>query len=130
MWWRRSWRADGVTPGVTTFHTDEECRVLLLEADASAAGLTLTCARHVIFLDVLNSSLLEQQAKARINRIGQRHETHVWHLIATDTVDELLRDAADRGAPLTPGAGKSEAVVRILRTAAQRAEMARRRLLA
>ena len=130
MWWRRSWRADGVSPGVTTFHTDEECRVLLLEADASAAGLTLTCARHVIFLDVLNSSLLEQQAKARINRIGQRHETHVWHLIATDTVDELLRDAADRGAPLTPGAGKSEAVVHILRTAAQRAEMARRRLLA
>jgi len=121
-WWRHAWRGDGARPGVTTFRCEDKCRVLLLEADASAAGLTLTCARHVIFLDVLNSSLLEEQAKARVNRIGQKQKTHVWHLIAADSVDEPLRAAADRKAPITPGDGKPEAVLHILHTAAQRSE--------
>ena len=97
-------------------------QVLVLEADASAAGLTLTCARHVIFLDVLNSTLLEEQAMARVNRIGQTVETHVWHLVAKDSVDESLRDAADRKAPLQPGDAAPDAIVRILRRTAQKAD--------
>lgn len=47
---------------VEIFRTCSECRVLVLHADVSAAGLTLTCAQHVIFLDVLNSTALESQA--------------------------------------------------------------------
>ena len=65
-----------------------------LEAGASAAGLTLTCARHVVFVDVLNSELLEAQAKARVSRIGQRFPTTAWHLVAQDSVDVPLRAAA------------------------------------
>ena len=125
-WWRAEWKGAG-RPGVSIFHRDASCAALLLEADASAAGLTLTCARHVIFLDVLNSSLLEEQAKARVNRIGQKRDTHVWHLLAKESVDEPLRDAADRKAPLRPGDGAPEAITHILRATAQRAEAAMRR---
>ena len=122
-WWRAGWK-DQDRPGVSIFHRDPDCHVLVLEADASAAGLTLTCARHVVFVDVLGSSLLEDQAKARVNRIGQTRDTHVWHLLARDSVDEPLRDAADRKRPLRPGDDSAEAVTHILRTTAQRADAA------
>ena len=126
-WWRAPWRqlvgsgggggsrggwnsavgGDGEaasSPPVEIFRSDASCGVLILEASASAAGLTLTCAQHVIFLDVLGSDLLESQAKARVARIGQQKPTTVWHMVASGTTDELLRDAADAGVSLDAGA--------------------------
>ena len=47
---------------------------------------------------MLNSELLEAQAKARVSRIGQRFPTTAWHLVAQDSVDVPLRAAADKQA--------------------------------
>ena len=102
-WWRAAWQREG---GIALFTREPACKVLLLEADASAAGLTLTCARHVVFLDVLSSTSSEEQAMARVNRIGQKLETYVWHLLARDSLDLVLRDAAD-----ARKAGRSDAPV-------------------
>lgn len=121
-WWDASVR--GVASPVEAFATTPRCRALVLQADASAAGLTLTCAQHVVFFDVLNSPLLESQAKARVARIGQTAPTTVWHLVATDTVDELLRDVADRGWLLQEGSASSASVGWILKTAEARAAAA------
>ena len=110
-------------PPVEIFRRDGACAVLLLEANASAAGLTLTCAQHVIFLDVLGSDLLELQAKARVARIGQTKPTTAWHLIAKGSAEELLRDAADGGSlPAVVGDGSSNgALVALLKKAEERA---------
>ena len=94
-WWRKEWHG---RHAVEVFSEEEACRVMLLEANTAAAGLTLTCARHVVFVDVLNSELLEAQAKARVSRIGQRFPTTAWHLVAQDSVDVPLRAAADKQA--------------------------------
>ena len=95
-WWAKEWRDALVAGGaVDVFRTSKACRAIILEAGASAAGLTLTCAQHVVFVDVLGSAELEAQAKARVARIGQRALTTAWHLIATGTVEERLREAAD-----------------------------------
>ena len=64
--------------------------------------MTLTCAQHVCFLDVLGSHLLEAQAKARIARIGQTQPTTAWHLIARGSMDELMRRAADATPQVNP----------------------------
>ena len=106
---------------VDIFRLDPQCRVIVLEAGASAAGLTLTCAQHVVFLDVLNSSLLEEQAAARVARIGQTVETTVWHLVADDSIDTLLRDVADRKVALEAGAHRPEDICVLLRRASQAA---------
>ena len=100
-WWPKEWR-DRLAAGraVEVFKSEPTCSVMVLEAGPAAAGLTLICAQHVVFVDVLNSALLESQAKARVARIGQRAETTAWHLVATDSVDEPLRRAADAGIAL------------------------------
>ena len=133
-WWRPEWKkastAAGAVAGsalaapVDTFRTDARCRVLLLDAGQSAAGLTLTCAQHVVFVDVLNSALLEEQAAARVARIGQTAKTTVWHLVARESCDVLLRDAADRKVALEAGVGRPEAIVTMLRQAARLATAA------
>ena len=128
-WWHPSFRAAASAVGssaVEVFRSSARCRVMLLEANASAAGLTLTCAQHVVFLDVLNSDLLEEQAKARVARIGQSAKTTAWHLIANDSVDVLLRNAADKGKALAAGEEAPEAIGRILRCAAEKASEAAR----
>ena len=116
-WWKPQWRRSAdATPPVEVFRRDKACRVLVLEANASAAGLTLTCAQHVVFLDVLCSDLLESQARARVARIGQTKPTTAWHLIAKGSTEELLRDAADDGMlPTVLGddsSGKLDALLR------------------
>ncbi|KAL3928640.1 MAG: hypothetical protein SGPRY_002304 [Prymnesium sp.] len=104
---------------VDVFRSDPSCRVLLLEAGQSAAGLTLTCAAHVVFLDVLNSTQLEEQAAARVARIGQTKRTTVWHLIARDSADVLLRQIADSKRSLDVGNGRPESIVGVLQRAAE-----------
>ena len=118
-------RGSGDLPPVEAFRTRSDRRVLVLHADTSAAGLTLTCARHVIFLDVLPSAALESQAKARVARIGQTAETTAWHLVAENTIDLLLRDAADRKAPLVTGDEGANSIGWILRAAAAMRAMPR-----
>jgi hypothetical protein len=116
--------ANGVAP-VEVFRTSSECRALVLHADTSAAGLTLTCARHVIFLDVLFSPTLESQARARVARIGQTAETTAWHLVAENTIDTLLRDAADRQVPFELGDESPSSIGWMLRAATARSAMPR-----
>ena len=109
-WWRPEWKkastAAGAVAGsalaapVDTFRTDARCRVLLLDAGQSAAGLTLTCAQHVVFVDVLNSALLEEQAAARVARIGQTAKTSVWHLVARGRAQLACKCSPRRPHPL------------------------------
>ena len=68
---------------------------------SGAAGLTLTVANHAFIMDPAWNPALEDQAIARIARIGQKRETTVWRLLTEKTVEsrvvEIARKKRDTG---------------------------------
>ncbi|KAK3997482.1 putative ATP-dependent helicase IRC20 [Cladorrhinum sp. PSN332] len=76
--------------GVTTFKEDPSTEVFLLSARAHASGLNLVNASHVFLCEPLLNTALELQAIARVDRIGQGHETTVWLYIVDGTVEESI----------------------------------------
>ncbi len=69
--------------------------VLLCSTRATAEGLTLTAANHVVFLNEWWNPAVNAQARDRVNRIGQKRTVYVYRLRSQGTVesrlDELLR---------------------------------------
>ena len=57
---------------------------------AAKEGITLTAARHLLFIERFWTSADEEQAEDRIRRIGQKHKTTIWYLHANDTVDDRV----------------------------------------
>jgi E3 ubiquitin-protein ligase SHPRH len=57
---------------VQLFRDDGEVRVFLLSHRAGAQGLTLVRACHVFLLEPALEPAIEQQAVARVHRIGQQ----------------------------------------------------------
>lgn len=57
---------------VAAFRDDDEVRVFLLSHKAGAQGLTLVRASHVFLLEPALEPAIEQQAVARVHRIGQQ----------------------------------------------------------
>jgi SWI/SNF-related matrix-associated actin-dependent regulator 1 of chromatin subfamily A len=57
---------------------------------AGKEGITLTAARHLLFVERFFTSADEEQAEDRIRRIGQKHKTTIWYLHAVDTVDDRI----------------------------------------
>lgn len=57
---------------------------------AAKEGITLTAARHLLFVERFFTSADEEQAEDRIRRIGQSHQTTIWYLHAMGTVDDRL----------------------------------------
>jgi SNF2 family DNA or RNA helicase len=57
---------------------------------AAKEGITLTAARHLLFVERFFTSADEEQAEDRIRRIGQKHRTTIWYLHAVGTIDDRL----------------------------------------
>lgn len=57
---------------------------------AAKEGITLTAARHLLFLERFFTAADEEQAEDRIRRIGQAYKTTIWFLHAQDTIDERV----------------------------------------
>ncbi len=76
--------------GVTAFKEDAGTEVFLLHARAHSSGLNLVNASHVFLCEPLLNTALELQAIARVDRIGQEHETTVWLYIVDGTVEESI----------------------------------------
>lgn len=65
--------------------------MFLLSLRAGSAGLTLTAATRVFLLEPALDPAIEQQAVARVHRIGQEREVVITRLLMTDTVEEEVR---------------------------------------
>lgn len=76
--------------GITSFRDDPSVEVFLLHARAHSSGLNLVNASHVFLCEPLLNTALELQAIARVDRIGQQHETTVWLYIVEGTVEESI----------------------------------------
>ena len=63
---------------------------MFIGSKAAKEGITLTRARHLLFIERYFTSADEDQAEDRIRRIGQRHPTTIWHLHATGTIDDRM----------------------------------------
>ena len=76
--------------GTQDFKEDPSIEVFLLHARAHSSGLNLVNASHVFLCEPLLNTALELQAIARVDRIGQKHETTVWLYIVSGTVEESI----------------------------------------
>lgn len=75
---------------VSSFQNDKQPRVLLCSMRATAEGLTLTAANHVIFLNEWWNPAVNAQARDRVNRIGQTKDVFVYRLRTSGTVETQL----------------------------------------
>ena len=73
-----------------SFNQDEECKVMLLSLQTQAAGLTLVRASRVFLLEPALDASIEQQAVARVHRVGQERETVITRLIVQGTIEEKV----------------------------------------
>jgi SNF2 family DNA or RNA helicase len=64
-----------------------QVRVFLLSLRAGAAGLTLTAASRVFLLEPGLDPAIEQQAVARVHRIGQEREVVITRLLVQGSVE-------------------------------------------
>jgi hypothetical protein len=85
-----------------------QVRVLLLSLQTQAAGLTLVRASHVILLEPALDPAIEQQAVARVHRIGQTRETVVTRLLVDGTVEMEVVKVRGRRKGKEKGAGRRE----------------------
>ncbi|KAG8413208.1 hypothetical protein J3458_012796 [Metarhizium acridum] len=76
--------------GIASFKEDPAVEVFLLHARAHSSGLNLVNASHVFLCEPLLNTALELQAIARVDRIGQQHETTVWLYLVSGTVEESI----------------------------------------
>ena len=72
------------------FNTDPHCSVFLLHASTAAAGLTLTAATHAFFLEPFTCKEEENQAMARIHRIGQTKNVISTTLYMRSSIEERM----------------------------------------
>ena len=64
--------------------------VLVVQIQAGAEGIDMTCANHAVYYTLPYSLALYEQSKARLYRPGQVRPVSFVHLIAEGTIDELM----------------------------------------
>ncbi|OAA71573.1 SNF2-related protein [Cordyceps fumosorosea ARSEF 2679] len=82
--------------GIARFKGDPAAECFLLHARAHSSGLNLVNASHVFLCEPLLHTALELQAIARVDRIGQLHETTVWLYLVSGTVEESIYNLSVR----------------------------------
>lgn len=73
-----------------------EFKVFLLSTKAGGLGLNLTQADTVIIMDSDFNPHNDQQALARVHRIGQTKNVLVYRFVCKDSVEERILEQAKR----------------------------------
>ncbi|KAI1805495.1 SNF2 family N-terminal domain-containing protein [Daldinia bambusicola] len=76
--------------GINSFKENPAIECFLMDARAHASGLNLINASHVFLCEPLLNTALELQAIARVDRIGQKHETTVWLYLVENTIEQTI----------------------------------------
>ncbi|KAI1636435.1 SNF2 family N-terminal domain-containing protein [Biscogniauxia mediterranea] len=87
---------DNTGSAVAKFKQEPGIECFLMDARAHASGLNLVNASHVFLCEPLLNTALELQAIARVDRIGQKHETTVWLYLIDGTVEESIYNLSVR----------------------------------
>ncbi|KIW33915.1 uncharacterized protein PV07_00729 [Cladophialophora immunda] len=100
---------------LNSFTSDASLRVFLLSITCGGEGLDLTAANHAFLLEPQWNPMREEQAMARVHRLGQKKTVRLVRLVVKDTFEEniirlqgrkrTLADLIVDRAPLQEGAG-------------------------
>jgi len=90
-------RLDGGTPQklrskIIGDFTEGQATVFLISLKAGGIGLNLTAADTVIHCDPWWNPSVEEQASARVYRIGQKKSVQIIYLIAKGTIEEKINE--------------------------------------
>ncbi|KAF5982360.1 global transactivator [Fusarium bulbicola] len=80
---------------IKKFSTDETMRVLLLSLGCGAVGLTLTAASRAYLLEPQWNPTIEEQALARIHRLGQTQEVTTVRFVIGGSIEQYVLDIQD-----------------------------------
>jgi len=75
---------------IKRFNTDPECKVFTASLLTGGIGVDLTAAQAVIHYDRWWNAAREDQATARVHRMGQKHVVQVFKLITIGTLEEKI----------------------------------------
>ena len=75
---------------IDTFNKDPDCRVFCASLLAGGIGIDLTSAQAVIHYDRWWNPAKEEQATARVHRMGQKNVVQVFRLITKGTLEEKI----------------------------------------
>ncbi len=78
------------------FMTDPRCKVIIGTIGAMGAGITLTAASTVIFLDSPWNRANKEQAEDRAHRIGTASNINIITLVCKDTIDERIEELINK----------------------------------
>lgn len=70
------------------FQTDAKCNILLVSSQAGGMGLNVVAANYLILYEPDWNPANDHQAMARIWRIGQKRECHIYRLATMATIEE------------------------------------------
>lgn len=79
-----------------SFATDHSLRVILVSITCGGQGLDLTAANHAILVEPQWNPMLEEQALARVHRLGQTKPVTMTRLIVKNTWEERIITAQER----------------------------------
>ncbi len=74
------------------FKNDPNIKILLASSRVAAEGLNLTVANNVIFLNRWWNPSSNNQARDRVNRMGQEKTINIYNIYCTNTVEERLNE--------------------------------------
>lgn len=73
---------------IDSFQMNPESRVIVLNLQAGAVGITLTAASDVLFVQMGWTPAEHDQAEDRCHRIGQINSVQAYYMICAGTIDE------------------------------------------
>ncbi len=77
---------------VDAFQSSEGAGAMVLSLKAGGTGLNLTAANHVVLYDRWWNPAVEDQARDRVWRIGQRNTVICHRLVCPGTIDERVEE--------------------------------------
>ncbi|USP82246.1 hypothetical protein yc1106_09520 [Curvularia clavata] len=98
----QSVRIDGNVPlknrdyAIQQLHNDPSMRVILVTIACGACGLDLTAASRAHLLEPQWNPSLEDQALARVHRLGQTRPVRTIRYVMDDSFEEYILDVQDR----------------------------------
>ncbi|MEA2085051.1 MAG: SNF2-related protein [Thermodesulfobacteriota bacterium] len=75
---------------IRRFNTDDSCKVFSASLLAGGIGVDLTAAQAVIHYDRWWNAAREDQATARVHRMGQKNVVQVFKLVTVGTLEEKI----------------------------------------
>lgn len=78
------------------FSNNNNCKILLMSIKAGGVGLNIVEANHVVIFDLWWNKAIEEQAIARVHRIGQTKEVQVHKITIKESIEDWILGLQER----------------------------------